>query len=190
MSLIESLQQHLNYPPLKKVDPNTQEVTHDETETPEQMFGQAAIPSVLTGLRHLAASDEGATNILNSTGKQDWIPELFPENGIEVTHKVAAYSGYTPEVTYEKMNEIADVAAGKVREEAGEDCTALNIKQLLENQIENILLYLPASLQLGKIFNNNTLDDRTHKMEGPVSGMMKAISSAFNNADEDEKKKN
>lgn len=189
MNFLETLQQHFAFPPLKKIDPNTQEVLHDENETPGQKFAQAAIPAVLLGMRHMAASDAGAGLIASAPEKQDWVPLIFPNDSINVVQKVAEYSGYPIELTYEQMNKIAGETAARVKEQAGETDTILNIKQVLESQLTDILSYLPASLQLGKIFDNNTLDDRTHKMEGPVSGLMHAISSAFTNADEDEKKK-
>jgi hypothetical protein len=42
------------------------------------------------------------------------------------------------------------------------------------------LLYLPPSLDLGTIFKNNNLDDRTGKMEGPISSLMHSVEKAFN----------
>jgi hypothetical protein len=75
-----------------------------------------------------------------------------------------------------------------VQHEAGTDNPELNVKKVMESQVHNVLTYLPASLHLGNILDDTTLDDRTHKMEGPISSIMQAISSGFNNADEDERK--
>jgi hypothetical protein len=189
MNILEKLQQHFAYPPLKKIDSNTQEIVHDKDETPEQLFGQGAIPAVLLGLRQLSASDEGAQLITAPPELPDWIPFLFPGNSMDVVQKVAAYSGFPPELVYEKMNEIASQAVKMITKEAGDDDLLLNVKKVMESQLTDTLAYLPAALQLGKVFDNNVLDDRTHKMDGPVSDLMHSIGAAFTNADEDEKKK-
>jgi hypothetical protein len=34
---------------------------------------------------------------------------------------------------------------------------------------------LPPALQMGDLLNDNTMDDRTNKMEGPISSMMHSI---------------
>jgi len=39
-------------------------------------------------------------------------------------------------------------------------------------------------LQIGKLLNDSTLDDRTNKMEGPISGLMHAIEKKFSDASE------
>lgn len=44
----------------------------------------------------------------------------------------------------------------------------------------DILMYLPPSLELGTILRNNNLDDRTGKMEGPVSSLMHKMEKTFN----------
>ena len=45
----------------------------------------------------------------------------------------------------------------------------------MSGQRHNILVYLPAALQLGDLLNDNAMDDRTNKMEGPVSNFMHNI---------------
>jgi hypothetical protein len=55
------------------------------------------------------------------------------------------------------------------------------VKLFFSNQRNNILLYLPAELKMGELLHNDTLDDNTNKMEGPVSSLMQSIGSAFSN---------
>jgi hypothetical protein len=40
-------------------------------------------------------------------------------------------------------------------------------------------LYLPAALQIGQLLANDDLDDRTHKMEGPISNLMHSFEKRF-----------
>jgi hypothetical protein len=42
-------------------------------------------------------------------------------------------------------------------------------------------MYLPAALQIGVLLNDDTLDDATNKMEGPISSLMQKIGAAFSN---------
>lgn len=113
---------------------------------------------------------------------------IYASDAGEVTTRVAAYASMELPATYKRMNEIAAKAVMLVQHEAGTDNPELNVKKVMESQVHNVLTYLPASLHLGNILDDTTLDDRTHKMEGPISSIMQAISSGFNNADEDERK--
>ena len=45
----------------------------------------------------------------------------------------------------------------------------------MKGQRHNILLYLPAAMQMGDLLNDDTLDDRTNKMEGPISNFVHTI---------------
>lgn len=43
----------------------------------------------------------------------------------------------------------------------------------------DILLYLLPILQMGVLLHDNTLDDKTNKMEGPISSLINSIGNAF-----------
>jgi hypothetical protein len=45
----------------------------------------------------------------------------------------------------------------------------------MNDQRHQVLVYLPAPLQLGDLIHDESLDDRTNKMEGPVSNFMHKI---------------
>jgi hypothetical protein len=66
------------------------------------------------------------------------------------------------------------------------DTTTKEVKNFFSTQKNNILLYLLAELNMGELLNDTTLDDKTHKMEGPVSSLMHTIGSAFSNPVSDE----
>ena len=76
----------------------------------------------------------------------------------------------------EAANIIRTNAAG-VKTAAADD-----VISYMKDQRNNILHYLPAALQLGALLDDDTLDDHTHKMDGPISGLMHSIEKAFSGA--------
>jgi hypothetical protein len=188
MNLIGALQQHFNYEPLQKIDPNTQDVTPVENVANEHRFSQAAIPVILTGLRRFSTTDAGAEEIITAENSTDWVSKIFPDCANEVIDKVAAYSASGVEEVHDKLNAIAAKAVGLVQQSVAPGNKLIEVKKMLEAQMSTVLTFLPASLQLGELLGDNTIDDATHKMEGPISSLMQAIGAGFTNADEDAKK--
>ena len=188
ISLLSKVQQNLGYPELKKIDPNTQEVSMDE-KSAEHRFSQAAIPAVLISLNNYAQDDTGAEEILRGDNSTNWADKLFNENRDAVISSIESYSGEPTDDVINKINSIAAEAEKVTKENLPELATIKDLKAFLSNQKKDILLYLPAELNIGGYLHNDTLDDNTNKMEGPVSSLMHSIGSAFSNpVTEDEKK--
>jgi len=187
MNLIETITKHFGYDPLAMIDPNTQDVVHKKGEADLHRFSQAGIPVILVGFHRLLASDAGAQEILYPNSSTNWVSTIFGNDATEVVNRVNAYSGFDPAGTEAKLNDIAAKAASLIKEAAPSE-KPVDVKAVLESQIDNILTYLPPSLHLGDLLNENTLDDRTHKMEGPISSLIQAIGSGFSKPDEDSRK--
>jgi hypothetical protein len=191
LNLLEAVQTELGYPPLQKIDPNTQMVKEDDTVPDEHRFSQASIPAVLTALYNYSRSDEGATHILNADPATYWTDVIFTDNKTAIVQHIANYANYTTEHAAEKINSIASCAVGIIwKEELPEDASLQDVKRYMSSQLPNILPYLPAVLQLGELLHNNTLDDRTNKMEGPFSNFMRSIGGRFSNEETASEKKN
>lgn len=171
------------YPELQKIDPNTQVVTEDSITPAEHLFSQAAIPAISAALYKFSQADAGAEALLHPNGNENWIDFLFLDNMKEVIQKIASYSLKSMEETEIKLNTIAVVAVSLINEQITPAGTIYDLKKYLAGERSNILLYLPAALQMGEMLNDNTLDDRTNKMEGPVSSLMHAIGSRFSDGD-------
>ena len=62
-NLVESIQKNLQYPELKKIDPNIQEVKDKDGKPVVDQLAQAAIPAVLTGLYKLSRNSCTAITI-------------------------------------------------------------------------------------------------------------------------------
>lgn len=186
MNLPEILQRHFNYPPLQKIDPNTQEVM-DSPESVKHEFAQAAIPSILTGLYKLTRTDEGVAAVIRGELSTNWVKTIFGEKSQEIVERIADYSEEKDEEAERKLNIIAGKAAELIKENTAPDFETQKVKDLMADQRHHLFPYLPAVLQLGELLNDTTIDDKTNKMEGPVSSMIQAIGESFNKADDDNK---
>ncbi|UEG49199.1 hypothetical protein LK994_11210 [Ferruginibacter lapsinanis] len=179
INLLEKIQQNLGYPVLQKIDPNTEEIVLDEKTPDEDRLSQAAIPSMLAGLYMYVQSDEGAIAFLRNNGSINWTSEIFTENKIEAIQKIAGYANVSDEIVVATMNNIANEAVKVVKENLTDAAAIKDIKLFFSNQRNTILLYLPAVLNMGVLLHNDSLDDSTNKMEGPISSLMQSLGSAF-----------
>lgn len=187
-NLLKTVQQNLGYPELKKVDPNTQEVVLDTPVSDQTKLGQAAIPAVLTGLYKYIETDEGLKAITTPGGSASWIEKIFADATPELITKIADYSNSPYDIANSKVYEIANEAVRVIREHLNSPGNILNVRDFMLTQRNNILPYLPATLQTGKFLNESTLDDRTNKMKGPVSNFMHGIESIFSGSDDADNK--
>ena len=184
MSLPTALQEQLGFPPLKKISPNTQEVK----DATGDLSGQAAIPTVLVGLYKHSISDDGAEDILRGNYSTDWVKKVFGEYYELVIERVAEYAAISREKTMALLDKVATQAAELIRSSKEGSTGIAGIKSYLTSERHEILSYLPAALQIGELLDDDTVDDRTNKMEGPVSSLMQKIAGSFAPSDLDEKK--
>ena len=181
VNLIKTIQENLGFRPLEKVDPNTQQPVADKDENVTINFSQAAIPAVCTALYRFVQTDEGASEFLNIKNSDNWVAKIFDDNRKEVIQKISAYAQQSNVDGVAKMNEIANEAVKVAKENLSENAGIKEVKDFFSGQVKDILLYLPAELKMGELLHDNTLDDNTNKMEGPISSLMHSIGSAFSN---------
>jgi hypothetical protein len=177
-NLVESIQKSLGFPELAKIDPNTQQVK-DTSVQAESNLGQAAIPAVLMGLYKYGSTEKGAEQILRGNKSTTWLDEFFGEQKQQAIDKVSVYAPHASADVAGKMEQIADEAVRQVREHVPANASFMDIKTYVTDQRNKILVYLPAELQISTVVNDNTLDDRTNKMEGPMSDSMHFIEKVF-----------
>jgi hypothetical protein len=181
INLLEKVQENLGYPALQKIDPNTQQVVAGENTPAEDKFSQAAIPAVLTALYKYVQSDEGAAALLLDDNSSKWVGKIFDDTKKEAIQTIAAYASRSNAETIIKMNEIANEAVKLVKENLPANAAIKEVKLFFSNQKNNILLYLPAALNMGELLHDNTLDDNTNKMKGPISSLIQNIGGMFSN---------
>jgi hypothetical protein len=172
--LVESIQKKMGFPPLQKIDPNIQE-TKERPHSPKQAFGQAAIPTVAAGFFATTRTDFGCNQILSGATSENWVNVIFPDNKLYVVEKVSHYAGLSLNETALAMEDIAREAERVIREAIGEKPSIEKLRSYMRSQRHHILVHLPAALQLGDLLHDNAMDDRTNKMEGPVSNFMHTI---------------
>ena len=176
--LVETIQEEMGFPPLQKIDPNIQE-TKKRSLLQKQRLAQAAIPAVLAGFFALTRSDKGCNYILKGEISDNWVDIIFEDKKRYAVEKVAHYAGLSVDETALAMEDIAREAEANIRKAAGEKPTIEKLRSYMRAQRHNILVHLPAALQLGDLLHDNAMDDRTNKMEGPVSNVMHTIENQF-----------
>ena len=181
VNLIKTIQENLGYAPLKKIDPNTEQPAAGNDEDAANKFSQAAIPAVCAGLYRFVQTDEGAAEFLNIKDSNNWTGKIFDDNRKEAIQKISAYAQQSNEDPVAKMNEIANEAVKAAKQNLPANAGIKEVKDFFSGQVKDIVLYLPAELKMGELLHDNTLDDNTNKMEGPISSLMQSIGSAFSN---------
>jgi hypothetical protein len=179
MTIIELIRTNLGYAPLQKIDPNKHEVKDEVNVSAREKLAQAAIPGVLIFLFKYILNDKGYKTILANDFPKGKLDTIFENKKKEAVSRIAQYAGISEQETAAEMEKITDVSISEVLKETGSDPTPEKMRSYLSSQRHTILTHLPAALQLGSLLQDDSLDDRTNKMEGPVSNTMHFIENLF-----------
>lgn len=179
--LVSSLQQYFGYPSLQKIDPNTQEVAVGRDQE-HLRFGQAIIPTVIVGIARFLSTEQGLRSFRSGETYPNWGSRIFGRNNIELCKRIADYSNLRWEEVMPKMHEVIDRAFWMIRSKGMSNDDEL--RNFIEHEKNLTLIFLPATLKLGELLGNDALDDRTHKMEGPVSNLIKKLGGRFDTAEQ------
>ena len=170
-----------------KIDPNTakEERPGAHIGANPQQFEQALVTSVLAGLYKYGSTDEGARNLFSSTDSHTLLNEFFIDHKEAVTNGLAVYGNVSVPQVNQLMEAVLSESIAAVKESVGADAKPEAIRSYIAGQRHNILVYLPPDLHFGKLVGDDILDDRTNKMEGPVSSLMHWIENLFAEKDTD-----
>lgn len=188
INIVEILQEAAGFDPLQKIDPNTQDADKSKMSNTD-LLGQAVIPAVLVGFYNYTRDEKKANQVLQKDLSSNWITEIFDENKKAISKRVADYAGIPVEEANIELKCIAELAVEKIRENISNTVHGNDVKNFFTQQRNNILHYVPAALQVGDMLHDSTLDDRTNKMEGPVSNAMHKIEKIFAGSDNPDEKK-
>ncbi len=172
INILEELRSSINMGPLLKVDPNTLVVKATSNEEKENKLMQAILPSVVAGLYDCIRSEEGLDFLASTSSTHDWLTLFFAKNAFEVKQRLAQYSDNTEDAVQTHFNSVAAQGTKILRSNANEENRKVSIRNIMSSQRDFFLPYLPAELNIGLLLDDTTLDDRTNKMEGPVSTLM------------------
>jgi hypothetical protein len=177
MNIIETIQKNLGFDTLKKIDPNTQETVGADTAVGNSAVAQAGIPAILLGIYN-KLEENPDLNLLAEKG--NLLENIFGKSTEEVVNKIENYSKMRDKHIAQQLEHIASESLRVVKEGIGNSTDENHIRKFVAKNKPDTLLYLPPSLELGSILRNNNLDDRTGKMEGPVSTFMHKVEKTFN----------
>ena len=170
-NIIEIIQKNLGYEPLEKIDPNTQEAKNLRKISSQQKLSQAAIPAVLAAMIKYSDGKDGL-NLL--TENKNWLEVIYSGKEDDAVKKVADYAGVDTDEARHNMENISGEAV-KIIKDNVKTPGAEKLRLFMNSQRHNVLSHLPAALKMGDVLNEDTFDDRTNKMEGPVSGFLHRI---------------
>lgn len=176
INLIETLQKRLGYAPLQKVDPNTQEIEKGKSVN---LLAQSVIPAVAAGLYKITRSKEGAVMLLRGNFSTGWAEALFGENADMLVDNVSTYANVDRKKVLVEIERTGEEAVKIIQENINTEPREDAVMTFMKDQRNIILHYLPATLQIGLLLHDTTIDDKTNKMDGPVSGLMHKIEKAF-----------
>jgi len=185
MNLVDEIAARLGYQPLVKIAPINDEPVSNAVVDKTQGFAQAAIPAVLVALYKYSLTDEGAANIIGT--EKTWASNLFLNEEAFVVSAIGAYSGHPEYYVQENLPKVISASVEKVNEANTSESTLHSVRNFLTDERKNFLPYLPPQLNMGEVLQDNTIDDKTNKMEGPVSNLIKSIGNVFDSPDDVEK---
>jgi hypothetical protein len=183
--LIDSLNSQMGFPILEKEEPG-----QDNRKQPPKSLKQVAIPVALAGIYQLAASEEGAKRILEhlrnerrsleNLNAHDCLQLTFGSNEESIVNSLAEYTSSTKEDTKDELNEATRKAYLLILQEiVSEQTKPEDITRYMVDQRHSILVHLPAELKLGHLLGDDTLDDVSNKMEGPITNLMHNLGESF-----------
>jgi hypothetical protein len=177
-NLVESIQKNLGYATLYKVDPNTQDIDQKEKSFGNNSLAQAGIPAVLCGLFNYVLQPEG-NNFSLLPENVKWLPLIFGNRLSEIIERIAAYAGTSVANAKGELEHMADEAVRLLKTNIIVKDDISTLRAFSIEHKNDALAYLPGSLRTGEILGNNSLDDHTHKMDGPISGLMHSLEKHF-----------
>jgi len=177
-NLVESIQKNLGYATLYKVSPNTQDIDEKEKSFGNNSLAQAGIPAVLCALFNFVLRPE-ADNISLLPENVKWLPLIFGNRLTEIIERIAAYAGTSVESAKGELEHMADEAVRLLKANIIIKDDISTLREFSMEHKNDALAYLPGSLRTGEILGNNNIDDLTHKMEGPISGMTHSLEKHF-----------
>lgn len=156
--LVELLRQELGVAELQRVDPQSGD-TDKEYQLRGEQLAQASIPLVLYGLCVLAKSNDDANMIAFSHLPGNSLQAIFNNSTEEVVHKVSEYAMTPQAETFAFLVKTAEQAFTLVREETGGD--TIMFQELMEQQEEEVLSFLPRTLQLNAVLKTIGYAEKT-----------------------------
>ena len=177
MEIIQTIQKNLSYGSLTKIDPNTQQVPEEKQEMGINALAQAGIPAILLGI--FARLEQNPEWKLTESAEIRQLEQIFGSSTKAVIGKIQEYARIPDQHSVQELEHMADECMRVIRKNTSENRDGHTVQKFVASNKPGVIQYLPPELGLGILLNNNTLDDRTGKMNGPVSGLMHQMEKMF-----------
>ncbi len=181
MNLSQDLQEFLHYPVLQKMDSTT---GHPENEDQYDITSQSVLILFLSALYKATRTKEAAEEINKQQNAEELLHIIF-KNKAEVITAVAEFTNNAEGFINIKLDEVAAGYLYVINQ--SNYVTELKndnyLEDLLSSERIKILPCLPPGLNTGKLLGDESIDDNTNKMEGPVSSLMSKIEGVFSKDD-------
>jgi len=181
MNIVETVQKNLGLMPLKKINPNTQEIIGDPVDLGNTALAQAGIPAILMGIYNRLEQDPDFSTLQADQGRM--LENIFGKSKDIIVKKITTYSQIKDENSEQELEHIASESLRVIIEKTGNSTNENTVRNFIAVNKPDVLLYLPPSLDLGSLMQNNNLDDRTGKMEGPISTLVRHLETIFSTSD-------
>ncbi len=179
MNTIDNIREQLGFPPFQKIDPNTQEIPELVEDGKSSKTGQATITAVLTAMYQQSRTNEGFNLMLNKDKNIPWSDNLFGNDAENVVERISQYVNESKTLIKSIIEDTGNTAWHTAANSLEGQVNFETFSKFFSGMRNDLLHYLPPALQLGTILNDSSFDDRTNKMEGPVSGFMHKIEKIF-----------
>ncbi len=165
--------------------PEIDVATQETTNISEGMAGRLAQGAMAAGLVILykySRSIEGSEYLVNTAPAELNIGHMLNNKQQDMVDHLAKYAGSSSIQANTMLSAVIREAMFFVHQEIRNNRTANSLQTYFGNQRQAILGHLPMELGLGEVMKDDTLDDRTNNMEGPVSSLAHAIEGVFSSS--------
>lgn len=165
--------------------PDVDPVTHETKNPSDGLAGKLAQGAMAAGLVILykySRSAAGTEYLLNTRPADIEMDVLLNNKEGELFVQLAKFAGSSEIQASTMLAVVIREAMFFAHQELSNSRSADALQSYFGNQRQAILGHLPPELGLGEIMKDSTLDDRTNKMEGPISSLAHAIEDVFSSS--------
>ena len=154
-NLLQILQEKLAHSSLGEVNAGKWQEAFAKSELSEDLSNEAVLPAVLTALCKYSRTAKGAEAILLANLSTDWVTFIFGIRKMEIIETIAEYSHYTTTDILIKVTAVTEEAIRAIRKQVTVNGSIKDIRNALEDSLDNALFHLPIHMQIDELLNGN-----------------------------------
>lgn len=178
MTIYKQIQQNLNYQELQPIDPNTGTAVNPSLFNPLQ---QAAVVTFLAAVYKSSRLKENASILSKQKNAGELMSMVFTDR-FDAYQAIADYTGQSLETIKQELTNVASEFISIVQQQP-EDNREAYLQNTMTSERDNILNFIPSQLKIEQLLNDETINDNTNKMQGPISTLMHKIENTFSTSD-------